>query len=92
MKEPFMTSVFTASSHHPYNVPAEYQGRFPEGKLPMHKCIGYTDYALRRFFESASKQPWFANTLFVLTADHTNQSCRNVYETDLGVFSVPIVL
>ncbi|MGN0212741.1 MAG: LTA synthase family protein [Muribaculaceae bacterium] len=92
MSEPFMTSVFTASSHHPFALPAEYEGKFPEGKVPIHKCIGYTDLALRRFFESASKQPWFANTLFVLTADHTNQSCRNVYETDLGVFSVPIVL
>lgn len=91
MKEPFMTSVFTASSHHPFKVPAQYEGKFPEGKMPIHKCVGYTDMALRRFFEEAKKQKWYENTLFVLTADHTNQSCRSVYETDLGLFSVPII-
>ncbi len=92
MKEPFMTSVFTASSHHPFKIPAKYEGKFPEGSLPIHKCVGYTDMALRRFFESAKKQKWYKNTLFVITADHTNYSCRSVYQTDLGVFAVPVVL
>lgn len=90
-KEPFMTALFTASSHHPFVIPDKYKSQYPEGKLPIHKCIRYTDNALRLFFDSAKKQKWFKNTLFVLTADHTNQTCRNVYETDLGVFSVPIV-
>lgn len=90
-KQPFMTALFTASSHHPYVIPEQYKSQYKEGKLPIHKCIRYTDNAIRRFFESASRQPWYKNTLFVLTADHTNQTCRNVYETDLGVFSVPIL-
>lgn len=73
MPEPFMTAVFTASSHHPFSVPAQYEGVFPEGTQPIHRCIGYSDYALRQFFAYARTQPWFAHTLFVLTADHTNQ-------------------
>lgn len=48
--------------------------------------------ALQRFFDAASKQKWYQNTLFVITADHTGESCRNVYQTDLGKFAVPIVL
>lgn len=71
--EPFMTAVFTASSHHPYRIPARYEGQFPKGEIPMHQCIGYSDMALRRFFDYARQQPWFEHTLFVLTADHTNQ-------------------
>ncbi len=90
-KEPFVTAVFTASSHHPFKVPAEYEGKFPKGTLPIHQCIAYTDHALRRFFEKASRQPWFRNTLFVLTADHSNQSCHTVYQTDLGGFRVPVL-
>lgn len=90
-KQPFMTALFTASSHHPFVIPDKYKDKYLEGKLPIHKCIRYTDNALRKFFESASKKPWFKNTLFVLTADHTNQTCHSVYETDLGVFSVPII-
>ena len=91
MREPFMTALFTASSHHPFVIPQEYRDSFPEGKQPIHKCIRYTDHALRRFFESARREPWFANTLFVITADHTNQSDMARYQTDLGLFEVPVI-
>ena len=91
-KEPFVSAVFTASSHHPYKIPDAYQDIYPEEGLAIHKCIRYTDHALERFFETASKQPWYENTLFVLTADHTNLSAIPEYQTALGVFSVPIVL
>jgi len=92
MKEPFLTAIFTASSHHPFAVPEEYTDTFPKGDKPIHQCIGYTDHALRRFFETASRQPWYKNTLFVLTADHPNQSSLPEYQTALGSFSVPIIL
>lgn len=91
LPQPFMTAIFTASSHHPFVIPEQYRDTFPEGRLPMHKCIRYADHALRRFFESASREPWFDNTLFVITADHTNQSCLPQYQSDLGLFSVPII-
>ncbi len=90
-KEPFMATVFTASSHHPFAVPEQLEQQFPdEGGQPIHKCVRYTDMALRRFFESASRQPWYHNTLFVLVADHTNQTTHEVYKTDLGLYSIPI--
>ncbi len=92
MKEPFVTAVFTASSHHPFAIPEEYKDSFPKGDKPIHQCIGYTDHALRRFFETAGKQPWYENTLFVLTADHTNQSTHPEYQTAWGSFSVPVIL
>ena len=50
MQEPFMTAVFTASSHHPYKVPEQYQGVFPKGSKPIHEAVGYADHALRQFF------------------------------------------
>lgn len=89
--QPFAVGVFTASSHHPYVVPERYKDVFPEGSLPIHKCILYSDNALRLFFEKASRQPWFRNTVFVLTADHTNQSCHDEYLTDAGRYAVPII-
>lgn len=92
MKEPFITSVFTASSHHPYNIPEKYKSRFPDdGKNPIHKCIRYTDMALREFFETAKKQPWYKNTIFVITSDHTNAIDHKEYATDLGVYVAPIL-
>jgi len=92
MKEPFMTAVFTASSHHPYVIPEKYQDVYPEEGLVIHKCIRYTDMAIGRFFQQASRQPWFKNTIFVLTSDHTNQSDHMEYQTDLGGFCSPIII
>jgi phosphoglycerol transferase MdoB-like AlkP superfamily enzyme len=95
MKEPFITSVFTASSHHPYAVPERYKNTYkdePGDDNIMHKCIRYVDNALRLFFETAKKQPWYENTIFVLTADHTNMNSEPMYQTELGVCSVPILI
>ena len=95
MKEPFITSVFTASSHHPYAVPERYQNIYPDepdDPNVLCKCIRYVDHALQLFFETAEKQPWYKNTIFVLTADHTNLTARSEYQTDLGVFGVPIII
>lgn len=94
MKEPFFTTVFTASSHHPYVVPERYRDIYfdePGDDNIMHKCIRYTDHALERFFQTASQQPWYRNTLFVLTADHTNLSSRPEYQTEMGLVSVPLI-
>ena len=92
MKEPFMTAVFTASSHHPFAIPEKYQKQFPEENLEIHKCIRYTDMAIGKFFETASREPWFKNTIFVLTSDHTNMSDHPEYQTDLGGFCSPIII
>ena len=90
MKEPFMTAVFTASSHHPFRVPKRYENVFPKGTQPIHQCVGYADHALREFFAYAQEQEWYENTLFVLTADHTNQVSLPEYATAKGLFEVPI--
>lgn len=93
MKEPFMTTLFSASSHHPYKVPSKYENRFKDeagDNNPLHKCIRYVDYCLQEFFKTAEKQPWYKNTIFVITADHTNIVSEEKYNTDLGLYAVPI--
>ena len=69
---PFFTSVFTLSSHHPYDLPEEYAGKMPQGGSLVQPCVAYTDLSLRKFFETASKMPWFENTLFIFVADHVS--------------------
>ena len=91
MEEPFVTSVFTASSHSPFAVPARYRERFPATEPPLMGCVSYSDNAVRKFFDKASHEPWYEHTLFVLTADHTSQTMDAEFETDLGVFRVPII-
>ena len=90
-QEPFMSTMFTVSSHSPYIIPEKYKGKFPEGHVPMHKCVGYTDFAFKKFFESAKNKPWFKNTLFVFTSDHGNQTHYKEYKKTINRLAVPIM-
>lgn len=91
LKQPFFASIFTLSSHNPYLVPEKYKNKFPKGNYEIHQCVGYTDYALKQFFEEAKKQPWFKNTLFVITPDHTATSEDPFYSNIVGQHSIPIL-
>ena len=88
--QPFVSAVFTSTSHHPFLYPERYKGKFKTGPHPMYECIGYTDYALKRFFETASKTDWYKNTLFVITADHTTVITKPDYLNSRGIYEIPI--
>lgn len=88
--QPFISGIFTISSHQPYTIPARYKDKFPKGEIEILESIGYADFSLKTFFNTASKQPWFQNTLFIITADHTQERIRR---NDLkGEFNVPLLL
>jgi phosphoglycerol transferase MdoB-like AlkP superfamily enzyme len=89
--QPFMAALFTLSSHHPFKVPQKYEGKFRKGPIPICQTIGYSDFALMEFFREAAKKTWFDNTVFVLTADHTNEKIHKEYQNAYGQFSIPIL-
>ncbi|HIA12292.1 MAG TPA: alkaline phosphatase family protein [Flavobacteriales bacterium] len=90
-KEPFFNCIATLSSHHPYSIPDRYLDRFEEGTLEIHQSLQYADFALRRFFEDASKTDWYHRTLFVLTADHTESSKDPYYLGRAGMYDIPLL-
>lgn len=90
-KQPFASAVFTLSSHQPYKVPDSYQNQFSGGPIEILKSIQYADYALKKFFEAAEKQPWFSNTLFVLVADHTGRAYSKNFDHEIGSYQIPIL-
>ncbi len=91
-QQPFFTSVFTISSHHPYTVPQEHVGEFPQGKHPILQVVAYSDYALRQFFATASQTEWYKNTVFIITADHTAPPISSKYSTGYNVYKVPMLI
>jgi len=91
VQKPFITGIFTLSSHHPYTLPEKYKTTLPEGKIPILKTMAYTDNALRLFFEEASKKPWYKNTLFIITGDHTSLPYTEEFNNTLGRFRVPLI-
>lgn len=89
--QPFFTGVFTLSSHHPYTIPRQHIGRFAKGPIPILEPVMYVDYALQKFFEKAQQTDWYANTLFVITADHAAQAMDKYYKTDCGIYKIPMI-
>lgn len=90
-KQPFVSSVFTLSSHHPYTIPEKYKNKLPQGTIGIHKSIAYADLSLKNFFLKCEKLPWFNNTLFVITGDHTSDSENPLYQTPTGRYAVPFI-
>lgn len=90
-ESPFFASIFSLSAHHPYTLPEGFENRFPKGKLPIQECIAYSDYALQHFFNNAKLEPWFNNTLFVITADHTSEIADKDFSNSAGKYAIPIV-
>ena len=92
LKEPFLASLFTLSSHHPYYIPENSIKHTFEGPEPLCASLSYADYSLRLFFEEAKKQPWFNNTIFVLVADHTPSTSSSFYNKRTQMYKIPIGL
>lgn len=91
-KQPFMATLFSVSSHEPYQVPDKYKGKFPKGDVNIHQCIGYTDYALKQFFASAKKEAWFKNTIFVFVGDHGNTIFYDEYKKEMNKNAVAMMI
>lgn len=91
-KEPFCASIFTLSSHHPFKLPKEYEGVFPQGATDLQRVTPYTDMSLRKFFNEARKSDWYKNTIFVITPDHSTLTGHAPkYKTPIWSTSIPII-
>lgn len=92
LKQPFIASIFTLSSHFPYGIPPQHKNQFPKGTLEIHETIGYTDFALRAFFATAQQQSWYNNTLFIIVPDHCSPlSGDPYYNFHQGKYAIPII-
>jgi phosphoglycerol transferase MdoB-like AlkP superfamily enzyme len=68
---PFLSVIFTISTHFPYTIPDTLKARFTiPGQGVEQNSMTYLDYSLRLFFDSISHESWYRNTIFVFTADH----------------------
>ena len=91
-KQPIFASVFTLSSHHPYTIPKPYLNKLPGTPETVQHTIAYADIALQKFFQTAATKPWFNNTVFVITGDHTSHSDKEYFYSQSGHYEVPFLI
>jgi phosphoglycerol transferase MdoB-like AlkP superfamily enzyme len=94
LSQPWLACWFTLSSHGPFKVPDDWRAadyKNPAGS--MERAMEYVDKTLSYFFEMARRQPWYDNTLFVITGDH---GCRDlhgtIYDTPWLYASIPMII
>ena len=91
----FLSSIFTLSSHQPFNVPDDFKMTHPtqteEGRII--RSYQYADLALQKYFECARTKSWFKKTFFIFVGDHTGPSLTkdpkmaDLFHISLGFYS-----
>ncbi|MFV8369782.1 LTA synthase family protein [Flavobacterium sp. LB2R40] len=88
--KPFFNHIMTVSNHRPFT--------YPNGKIDIpgdaksrDGGVKYTDFAIKKFFEMAKKQPWFTNTVFVILADHCASSAGKI-ELPVDKYRIPALI
>jgi phosphoglycerol transferase MdoB-like AlkP superfamily enzyme len=90
--EPFFSTVFTLSSHAPYDFPMEHSIHWPLLEKEFVNSAHYTDKALGAFFEKVKQESWFDNTLFLIMADHSKNTYRNHPLESFEYHKIPLLL
>ncbi|MBU0673400.1 MAG: LTA synthase family protein [Proteobacteria bacterium] len=87
--KPFFSHIMTTSNHRPFS--------YPEGRIdiPSHTgrdgAVKYTDWAIGAFMAEAGTRSWFADTVFVFVADHTNHG-RGRIDLPPENYHIPMVI
>lgn len=68
--QPFFATIFTLSSHEPYDVPMAPHFKGDDETTLFKNSFYYTDSAVGNFIEKIKKETWWQNTLVVIVADH----------------------
>jgi phosphoglycerol transferase MdoB-like AlkP superfamily enzyme len=86
---PFMATFLTVSNHPPFIVPEKFQNYADTDEKRM---IAFVDNSLRNFIESASKETWFQNTVFVILGDHGATVGQQKYDMSISCNHIPCIV
>lgn len=88
--KPFFNHWMTVSDHRPFTYPNN-KIDIPGDAKSRDGGVKYTDYAIKKFFSLAKKQPWFANTVFVIVADHCASSAGKT-QLPIDKYRIPAMI
>lgn len=91
MKTPFFASLFTVSTHSPWDQPYQKPLKWGDNEREYINAALYTDHCLGDFIRKAKKESWYANTLFVFVADHSHNSYRNWHPQSREYHKIPML-
>jgi len=91
LKQPFFSALFTVSTHSPWDQPFEKPLKWGDNEREYINAALYTDHCLGEFFAKAKTKSWYANTLFIIVADHSHNSYRNWHPQSKEYHKIPLL-
>ncbi|OZN48644.1 LTA synthase family protein [Gallibacterium anatis] len=91
--KPFFAFLFTGSTHEPFADAGKAFHIYPHNQSNENgflNTLRYSDWSLEQFMKAAEKQPWYNNTIFIFTADHTLNSLPS--ENLKEQFHIPLIV
>jgi phosphoglycerol transferase MdoB-like AlkP superfamily enzyme len=89
--KPFMATFLTVSNHPPLIVPERFRNC---GDTDEKRILAFVDNSLGEFIESASRETWFQNTIFVVLGDHGSgiNAGRQKYDMPISHNHIPCII
>ena len=90
-KQPFFATLFTLSSHEPYDVPMKPHFKGSDQTTLFENSVYYTDSIIGNFMNRLKKDPLWKNTLVVFVADHGHPLPGNDPNDRPSKFHIPLI-
>ena len=94
-QQPVLMSFFSGTTHSPYiRLPKQFE-KYPyqiDGVNGMLNSIAYMDWSIQQFIEGLRAEPWFSNTIFIITADHPAASYVSKQAKYQELFHIPLII
>ncbi len=90
-KQPFFSSIFTLSSHHPFDIPVPLKFKENNDDFRFLSAIHFTDDCIGTFLQKAKSQSWWQNTLVVLVSDHSVGHFSKYENNHPNRFHIPMI-
>lgn len=92
-KKPFLSVVMLLSSHAPFDLPNEDADNLPQDIPALYRrSVSYSDKSLEQYFTAVKTEPWYGNTVFVITSDHGNTHSGWADPHDEKRFRIPLII
>lgn len=79
-KQPFFSTILSLTNHEPFEVPGKAKFGTADNIQKFKSTAYYTDSCINDYLNTAKKQPWYKNTLFIFVADHGHLLPKNKYD------------
>jgi phosphoglycerol transferase MdoB-like AlkP superfamily enzyme len=91
-REPFFASMFTLSTHGPYDFELKKDLGWGEKERDYVNSIHYADNSIGTFIKAARSEKWFERTLFIFISDHSHNSPKNFSFNEPAYRRIPLLL